>query len=122
MIPNINDESLYFYRALYLKAYDGDSVTLNIDLGFGICMKHRVRLSGINAPELRSKDEEEKARAYEARDYLRTLLEACPVVYVQTERDKKGGFGRILGTLYTHEGECINDMLVDEGYAVRKQY
>lgn len=67
--------NLYFYTAEIQSVYDGDTVTAQIDLGFRLHMsKAKLRLLGINTPEMRSKDPEEKKKAYAARDYVRKRI------------------------------------------------
>lgn len=109
----------YFVKRL-IKIVDGDTVDIEIDLGFDLTKKERVRLGGIDTPESRTKDLEEKAMGLEAKDYLTTLLEGAPELIVTTEKD--GKFGRMIGTLYmssecVEAGESINQAMIDDGFA-----
>jgi micrococcal nuclease len=117
---------MYEYGFKLDRVVDGDTVDGTIDLGFGICVKKRIRLLGINAPEtrLQSKIEDEGKRILEkeaglrAKDKLAELLFNKPIS-IKTKLDKTGKFGRVLGTLYTLENEQllnINDFLLMKGY------
>jgi micrococcal nuclease len=110
---------MYEYRAKVEKVVDGDTMDLSIDLGFDIFYASRVRLLGIDTPESRTRDLEEKKRGLAAKD---RVLELCPVgssVILKTSKDGKGKFGRILGSIYPeNEVNSVNDILVNEGHAV----
>jgi len=109
---------VYEYKATIIDIYDADTMTLEIDLGFNIKITEKVRLYGIDTPELRTKNKQEKKLGYEARDYLRNLLLDKDVT-IQTIKDKKGKFGRYLVVVY-YEDDNINNHLIDLGYA--KEY
>jgi len=104
---------MYNYKAKVLDIYDGDTMTVEIDLGFTIKFTAKLRLLGIDTPEIRSKDQTEKALAYEARDYLRNLLLNKEVTINTT---KKGKYGRYLATIF-YNNININDELLRLGYA-----
>lgn len=110
---------LFHYRCEVTRVVDGDTIDVDIDLGFNIKYSERVRLLGINTPETRTRDLEEKAKGLEAKDFVITWLEDmadnCPII--ETKVDKKGKFGRILGRVLNDEGECLNDTLVELGHA-----
>ena len=110
---------LFHYRCEVTRVVDGDTIDVDIDLGFNIKYSERVRLLGINTPETRTRDLEEKAKGLEAKDFVITWLEDmadnCP--FIETKVDKKGKFGRILGRVLNDEGECLNDTLVELGHA-----
>jgi len=111
---------MYTYKVLLTNVVDGDTIDVDIDLGFGVWMRNqRIRLYGINAPESRTRDLEEKARGLAAKD---RLIELLPEQFIlQTSLDDRGKFGRILGTILVDEGGVltnINDLLVEEGHAV----
>lgn len=104
---------LYTYRAFVRKVYDGDTVTLDIDLGFDVVLREqKVRLLRINAPEVRG---EERESGLASRDALRKRI-ANKWVVLRTESDRKGKFGRWLGEIW-FEGECVNDWMLAEGHA-----
>lgn len=105
---------LYTYRAFVRKVYDGDTVTLDIDLGFDVVLREqKVRLLRINAPEVRG---ESREAGIASRDALRKRA-ANKWVVLRTERDKREKFGRWLGEVWL-EDECINDWMLTEGHAV----
>ena len=108
---------MYTYRAKIVKVYDGDTVTAVVDLGFGITNKIKVRLKGIDTPELRG---EERPEGIISRDFLREKILNKDIV-VETFKDKKGKYGRYIGTLWIND-ENINELLVEQGYAEKKEY
>jgi endonuclease YncB( thermonuclease family) len=95
---------------------DGDTFDCTVDLGFNITHKIRVRMYGINTPESRTRDLEEKARGLASKARLTDLLEYYTGDLIITTH-KKGKYGRYLGTVYA-EGQDINQLLIKEGYAV----
>ena len=108
----MKDSKFYFYKAKILEVYDGDTVTADVDLGFNIRREMRLRLYGINTPELRG---EERARGLEARDWLRErILEK--EVDIQTIKDKTGKYGRMLAIIW-YQNENINEQLLALGMA-----
>ena len=108
---------MFTYKAKIIKAYDGDTVTAKIDCGFNIHFTEKIRLYGINAPEVRGKEKEEGLKS---RDYLRKLILNKEVV-IKTFKDKKGKYGRYLGVIFLND-ENINEKMVKAGYAVFKKY
>lgn len=107
----------YTYQAQVTAVYDGDTVTTDIYLGLGVWKKgEKIRLYGINTPEIRGGTPEEKARGFAARDYLRQLL-LNKTIILETRKDKSGKYGRLLGTLWL-DGVNINLLLIAEGHAV----
>jgi len=104
---------MYEYRAIVTKVYDGDTITADIDLGFGIVTKkQKIRLLGINTPEVRGS---EKPQGIISRDALRQRILGKEVI-IKTSKDKKGKYGRWLGEVFV-EDENINQWLLKEGYA-----
>jgi len=98
------------------KVIDGDTVDVVIDLGFDLSKKERVRLAGIDTPESRTRDAEEKVFGLEAKAYLKTRLEGCEKLIVKTEKD--GKYGRMLGWFYSSDSEhSINNEMIEKGYA-----
>ena len=107
---------MYEYRAYVRKVYDGDTVTVDIDLGFDVVLKdQKIRLTKINAPEVRG---EQRPEGLKSRDALRDKI-GNKWIRIKTQKDKKGKYGRWLGELWLDD-ECINDWLLKEGYA--KEY
>lgn len=107
---------MYEYKVeKVLKVIDGDTVDLLIDLGFSIFHKDRFRLDRIDTPEINSKNPIEKKFADEAKAFLIDWIDNQPEITVKTIKDDK--YGRMLGNLYGKDGKCINDILVESGYA-----
>jgi|TARA_R110001592_G_scaffold147322_1_gene371783 micrococcal nuclease len=105
---------MYTYKAKLDRVVDGDTVDAHIDLGFDITIHKRIRLAGIDSPESRTRDLEEKARGLASKDKLIELLGDGNFVL---ESKEVGKYGRVLGTLIV-EDININDTLVEEGFAV----
>ena len=106
---------MYEYNAKLLRVVDGDTLDVSIDLGFDVWVKKRVRLYGINAPESRTRDLEEKKKGIAAKEKLQELLEASNGIFV-IKSHGVGKYGRCLGTIYV-EGDNINERLLAEGLA-----
>jgi micrococcal nuclease len=109
---------MYTYNVNVTRVVDGDTVDVDIDLGFGmIYKKQRVRMMGIDTPESRTRDLEEKFYGKESKKFLETLLLEAPVTLVSHE---KGKFGRILGELfiYGNMDRSVNQMMIDNFHAV----
>ncbi len=118
---------MYEYRARLVKVVDGDTVDVDIDLGFGIWMKdERVRIMGIDTPESRTRDKVEKLFGKAASARVKELLEEDIILKTQIARngeDMKGKYGRILGDFIVErfedgKQEMLTDILVAEGHAV----
>ena len=93
---------------------DGDTIDIIIDLGFSLTKKERVRLAGIDAPESRTTDLEEKKMGLESKEFLTRRLNDCVNLKVKTEKD--GKYGRMLGWIYCGETN-INEEMIYRGYA-----
>lgn len=100
---------MYEYRATLLKIVDGDTVDVDIDLGFGVVLSNqRIRLYGIDTPESRTRDLEEKKFGKLASQFL---VDHLPTTFtLRTRLDGKGKFGRILGELVTYYPEFDREM------------
>ena len=113
---------MYEYRAKIVKVIDGDTVDVDIDLGFGIILSdERVRIMGIDTPESRTRNKVEKTFGLAAKDRLKELLGETTVLQTQINKngeDMKGKFGRILGDFVSNDQRMITDILVEEGHAV----
>ena len=95
---------MYEYRVEIVKVIDGDTVDVNIYLGFGVWLhKERVRLYGIDTPESRTSDKEEKVYGLMAKDFLIEWISAGNVKLKTKTYDAKGKFGRILGELWVFD-------------------
>ena len=113
---------MYEYRATILRVVDGDTVDVDIDLGFGIWQRsERVRIMGIDTPESRTSDEEEKVFGKAAKKRLTELLQEHTILMTEVNKageDMKGKFGRILGDFKTDSGTRVTEVLINEGHAV----
>ena len=108
---------MYEYKCGVTRIVDGDTVDCEIDLGFDIVYKSRVRLYGIDTPESRTKDLDEKARGKLAYDFLAQHILHADKLVIQTKLDKKGKFGRVLGVIVA-DGVDLNQALIDNHLAV----
>lgn len=111
---------MYEYNCKILRVVDGDTIDVDIDLGFGVWLhRERVRVAGIDTPESRTRDLVEKQFGLAAKSRVKDL---CPVgsmrILVCSRYDSKGKFGRILGDFMTANGKLLSDRLVSEGHAV----
>ena len=112
---------MYEYKATVVKIVDGDTVDVDIDLGFGIIMTdERVRIMGIDTPESRTRDKVEKVFGLASKERVKELLSGDIILKTQIARngeDMKGKYGRILGD-FTIGDKMLTDILVEEGHAV----
>ena len=110
------------YDVVLLKCVDGDTVDVDIDLGFGVWLKdERVRIMGIDTPESRTSDKVEKLFGTAAKNRLKELLEHGGKLITTENKDgedMKGKFGRILGDFRTPSGELVTDIMIAEGHCV----
>lgn len=112
------EKHLYYYQAFVEKVYDGDTVTCTVECGFGLSMrKQKIRLYGINCPEVRGPERENGLRS---RNALRDKILHKTVV-LKTKKDAKGKYGRYLGTLFL-DGENVNRWLLAKGLAEEAFY
>mgnify|MGYP001259803157 CR=1 FL=1 len=112
---------MYEYRVENIKVIDGDTVDVDIDLGFGVWMKkQRIRLYNIDTPESRTKDKVEKVFGLASKKRLEDILSMSDDIILRSVQDARGKFGRILGDFIIDDlsGTC-GDILCTEGYAVR---
>ena len=112
---------MYEYKCNIVKIVDGDTVDVDIDLGFGVWLKdERVRIMGIDTPESRTRDKVEKKFGLASKARLKELLGKDTILKTQVGRggeDMKGKFGRILGDFLVH-GKKAGEILIKEGHAV----
>lgn len=113
----MSKKSLYHYRAKVDRVVDGDTIDVTLDLGFDLHLQARVRFVGINAPESRTRDLVEKQKGLEAKRFVEDWIGNCDAVIIQTQLDKKGKFGRILGNILNTEGASLNDEMIALGHA-----
>tara|TARA_R100000988_G_scaffold95956_1_gene62476 strand:+ start:196 stop:564 length:369 start_codon:yes stop_codon:yes gene_type:complete len=115
---------MYNYKIEVLRVIDGDTIDAEIDLGFDVKIKKRIRFMGINTPESRTRDLEEKARGLAAKDRVKQLLDGCTNITLCSHG--VGKFGRCLGEIMLDmvDGqekltlESLNQLLINEGHAV----
>ena len=115
---------MYEYRCKVIKVIDGDTVDVDIDLGFHILLRdERVRIMGIDTPESRTRDKVEKKFGLASKARLKELIggKSGPILKTQINKkgeDMRGKFGRILGDFVTEDGRMVTEILVEEGHAV----
>tara|TARA_Y100001973_G_C5196852_1_gene334854 strand:- start:534 stop:998 length:465 start_codon:yes stop_codon:yes gene_type:complete len=119
-----NRKSCYNFRVTEInKVLDGDTIDVTIDLGFDLYKKERVRVAGVDTPEKRTRDLEEKALGIDATNWLKEKLEETingdGELSVRTELvGGVGKYGRLLGWLYIDDSEIsLNEQMITEGYA-----
>jgi micrococcal nuclease len=108
-----------YYVKKVTKIVDGDTIDVDIDLGFDISFSSRVRLAGIDTPESRTRDLEEKKLGLEAKEYLKHAISNAKTVVIKTEKiNSSEKYGRILGWVYL-DGDTvsINDHMINVGHA-----
>ena len=113
---------MYEYRCKVVKIIDGDTVDVDIDLGFGVWLKkERIRLFGIDTPESRTRDLEEKKYGLAAKEFITSMLDDEGGIILKTQKDAEGKFGRILGELWRSTNfadKSINQYMIDKHHAV----
>ena len=111
----------YVYRIKSItKVVDGDTIDANIDLGFDISLTKRIRLAGIDTPESRTRDLEEKALGLESKEWLKKALEGAKDILIKTELPgSTEKYGRIIGHLFINGQETsLNNQMITSGYAL----
>jgi micrococcal nuclease len=112
---------MYKYQAKLIRVVDGDTVDAEIDLGFNIYIRERIRVEGIDTPETRTRNSFEKSWGHKAKERVIELLDETDGNFIlQTKIQKKGKFGRILGQMYTDifDHKSIGDKLIEERLAI----
>ena len=111
---------MYEYRVKKLiNVIDGDTIDVDIDLGFDISLLRRVRMAGIDTPESRTTDKAEKVLGIEAKEYLKKMMKDAKTIAIKTELpDSSEKYGRILGWVYIDGADkSINEQMIEDGYA-----
>ena len=118
-MPKLGDPTDFSYRINKVtKVVDGDTIDVIIDMGFDIMYKSRVRLFGIDTPESRTRNLDEKKRGLLAKKYLQEALKAGNSLSIKTYKDNETGkFGRILGDVFI-DGKSVNAQMVKDFMAV----
>lgn len=115
------DKDPYIYRIKTVgRVVDGDTIDADIDLGFDISLTKRIRLAGIDTPESRTRDLEEKELGIDAKNWLKHRLHDADNIIIRTEKpDSTEKYGRIIGHLYINgEDISLNNQMIIEGYAL----
>ena len=111
---------MFEYRVKQVtKIVDGDTIDVDIDLGFSISYSQRLRLAGIDTPESRTTDKLEKTLGLESKEYLKSKLKDVKDIVVKTEKpDSSEKYGRILGWVYLDGNtKSVNEQMIEDGYA-----
>ena len=109
---------MYEYKCKMVKVVDGDTIDVDIDLGFGVWMRNqRIRMHGIDTPESRTRNLEEKKYGLAAKDFLIKWTNAGGLT-LKTHKDDRGKFGRILGEIWCFDTN-VNEKMIEEHHAVR---
>jgi micrococcal nuclease len=113
--------SKFIYDAKVIKIVDGDTIDAEIDLGFNVKIKERIRFAGINTPELKSKDPNERSRALKAKQFVEEWFKKynyhCVLKTIKSE-PKKGKYGRYIAYVMDPlQRECLNTILLEKGLA-----
>lgn len=110
---------MYEYRCKVLRIVDGDTIDVDIDLGFGVWIhKERVRLAGIDTPESRTRDLTEKAFGLAAKQFVKDMMPIGSQQIIKTQKDKTGKFGRILGDFKLENDVLLSQLMIERYYAV----
>ncbi len=112
---------MYQYKARILKVVDGDTVEIDLDLGFNIILANqRVRMAGVDTPESRTANKEEKPRGLLSKKKLAEKLPVGSWATIETQKADSNDdkFGRILGIFILDDGTRVNQWLIDNNYAV----
>jgi len=112
---------MYEYKCLTMRVIDGSTIDAEVDLGFNVLVRQRIKLHGVNAADIRSADPKEKERAQQARTRLVDLI--GKEFYCHTIMNKRGKAGRTLGHVYIIDANenriDVNQILINEGLATR---
>ena len=109
---------MYTYNAKVVKVVDGDTIDALVDLGFDTWKQVRIRMNGMNAPESRTRDLEEKKLGLAAKARLKEILKENKNKFILVSHGV-GKYGRCLGEIFlTMEGDSVNNLLISEGHAV----
>ena len=110
---------MYEYNCTIARVVDGDTVDIDIDLGFGVWLKkQRIRFFGIDTPESRTRDLEEKKYGLAAKKYVTDRMPVGSIQTLVTVKDGKGKYGRILGQFRMEDGSILNENMIAEHHAV----
>ncbi len=109
---------MYEYKCKVTRVVDGDTVDIDIDLGFGVWLhKERVRIYGIDTPESRTRDKIEKRFGLLAKEFVKQFVKGSSVILRTQKYDAKGKFGRILGDIVVDD-KSLSETMIQEHHAV----
>ena len=112
---------MFEYKCKLIKVIDGDTIDVDIDLGFGVWLRNqRIRMYGIDTPESRTRDLEEKKYGIAAKAFLTEMLDDSHLI-LKTHKDERGKFGRILGEVWrttNYADQSFNDYMIEKHHAV----
>ena len=112
---------MFEYKCKLIKVIDGDTIDVDIDLGFGVWLRNqRIRMYGIDTPESRTRDLEEKNYGLAAKAFLTEMLDDSHLI-LKTHKDERGKFGRILGEVWrttNYADQSINNYMIEKHHAV----
>ena len=109
---------MYEYKYKIRRVVDGDTVDIDIDLGFGVWLhKERVRIYGIDTPESRTRDKEEKKYGLMAKEFVKQFVKGDSIKLTTQKYDAKGKFGRILGDIIVDD-KSLSETMIQEYHAV----
>ena len=109
---------MYEYNVKVVKIIDGDTVDVDVDLGFGVWLhKERVRIYGIDTPESRTRDKVEKRFGLLAKEFVKQFVKGSSVILRTQKYDAKGKFGRILGDIIVDD-KSLSETMIQEYHAV----
>ena len=109
---------MYEYKCKVTRVVDGDTVDIDIDLGFGVWLhKERVRIYGIDTPESRTRDKVEKRFGLLAKEFVEQFVKGSSVILRTQKYDAKGKFGRILGDIIVDD-KSLSETMIQEHHAV----
>ena len=106
---------MYQYQAKLLNVVDGDTVDMEVDLGFGVALKQRLRIKGINTAELHSPIEEERTLAFKAKNFVESTIHLGSSYMIDTYKDDK--YGRLLADIHVTKEMTLGVMLISVGLA-----
>tara|TARA_B100000497_G_C7594928_1_gene357633 strand:+ start:10 stop:426 length:417 start_codon:yes stop_codon:yes gene_type:complete len=112
---------MFEYKCKLIKIIDGDTIDVDIDLGFGVWLRNqRIRMYGIDTPESRTRDLEEKKYGLAAKAFITEMLDDSHLI-LKTHKDERGKFGRILGEVWrttNFADQSINNYMIEKHHAV----
>lgn len=120
-VQQVTVSDMYEYKVVTVnKVVDGDTTDFTVDTGFSNTHSFRCRYRGIDTPECRTSDPLEKIQGKISKAYVKKRLKEAKTIIVRTHKDKKGKFGRMLGTIWLDDDELsLNEQMIELNYAVR---